>query len=109
MSRGTRTLVSLFYRYRASSQRVLYLLDEFDANCHFGLADKLIRYFGSVGDCQTICTTHNTSLTRNNVMRPDCIFMFGTDGSLRALSERTSRELRFGNNVERLLRNGEYD
>ena len=109
MSSGTRTLVSLFYMYRASSQRVLYLLDEFDAYCHFGLADKLIRYFGSVGDCQTICTTHNTSLTRNNVMRPDCIFMFGTDGSLRALSERTSRELRFGNNVERLLRNGEYD
>ena len=88
---------------------MLYLLDEFDANCHFGLADKLIRYFGSVGDCQTICTTHNTSLTRNNVMRPDCIFMFGTDGSLGALSERTSRELRIGNNVERLLRNGEYD
>ncbi len=109
MSSGTRTLVSLFYIYRVLSRGTLYLLDEFDAYCHFELAERLIKYFGTEAGRQTISTTHNTSLTRNDVMRPDCIFMFGRDGSLCPLSERTSRELRYGNNVERLLRNGEFD
>jgi hypothetical protein len=109
LSSGTRTLVSLFYIYKVLSRGTLYLLDEFDAYCHFELAEKLMRYFGTESGRQTISTTHNTSLTRNDVMRPDCIFKFGEDGSLAALSERTPRELRFGNNVERLLRNGEFD
>jgi hypothetical protein len=86
----------------------LLLLDEFDAHCHFGVAEKLIRYFGSVPNRQTISTTHITSLTRNDVMRPDCIFKIG-DGYLAPLSELTSRELRIGNNIERLLRAGEFD
>ena len=108
ISSGTRTLLSLFVFYRLRS-RAMYLLDEFDAYCHFELAENLLRFFGSTPECQTICTTHNTSLTRNGVMRPDCIFKFGDDGSLRALSDRTDRELGFGSNVERLLRNGEFD
>ena len=126
MSSGTRTLVSLFYLYRVLSPgtlylldefdaychfelATLYLLDEFDAYCHFELAETLIRYLGSMAGIQTISTTHNTSLTRNDVMRPDCIFKIGEDGQPKALSELTPRELRFGNNIERLLRNGEFD
>lgn len=108
MSSGTRSLLSIFAAYEMNPQGSIFLLDEFDAYCHFEVAEKLVRYFGSVAGCQTISTTHNTSLTKNNVMRPDCIFKFGSDGSIKALSERTSRELRLGNNVERLLRNGEF-
>lgn len=108
MSSGTRTLVFLFYIYEMGAEGGLFLLDEFDAYCHFGVAEKLIRYFGSVPNRQTISTTHNTSLTRNDVMRPDCIFKIG-DGYLAPLSELTSRELRIGNNIERLLRAGEFD
>ncbi|MBR3235607.1 MAG: AAA family ATPase [Atopobiaceae bacterium] len=109
MSSGTRTLINLFYAYEMHPQGSIYLLDEFDAYCHFEVAEDLIRYFGKATGCQTIATTHNTSLTRNDVMRPDCIFKFGADGALKPLSERTSRELRIGNNVEKLLRNGEFD
>ena len=87
----------------------LYLLDDLDAHCHYELAERLLRYFADKPGRQTISTTHNTSLVRNDVMRPDCVFKFGGDGTLSALSERTTRELRFGNNVERLLRNGEFD
>ncbi|MDO4538667.1 MAG: AAA family ATPase [Coriobacteriales bacterium] len=108
-SSGTRALVSVFYIYHAIDSGSLCLFDDFDAHCHFEVAEKLIRYLGDDSGRQTISTTHNTSLARNDVMRPDCIFKFGQDRSLRALSERTSRELRFGNNVERLLRNGEFD
>ena len=42
-------------------------------------------------------------------MRPDRVFMFGGDGSLVALSGRTAREIRYGNNVERLLRKREFE
>lgn len=109
MSSGTRTLVLLYYVYTLSPNGRLFLLDEFDAYCHFELAERLVRYFGTASGRQTISTTHNTSLTRNGVMRPDCIFKFDTHGTLAPLSERTSRELRMGNNIERLLRNGEFD
>ena len=83
-------------------------MDEFDVYCHFELAETVIRYLGSIAGTQTISTTHNTSLTRNGLMRPDCIFKIGADGQIGALSELTDRELRFGNNIERLLRNGEF-
>ena len=109
MSSGTRTLALLFYVYEMGDQGRLFLLDEFDAYCHFEVAERLVRYFGTASRRQTISTTHNTSLTRNGVMRPDCIFKFDDRGTLAPLSERTARELRMGNNIERLLRNGEFD
>lgn len=109
MSSGTRTLLAIFYAYELAPSAALYLLDEFDAYCHYELAERLVSYFGSKRGCQTIVTTHNTSLTKNSVMRPDCVFMLGGDGRLASLAERTSRELRFGNNVEKLLRNGEFE
>lgn len=107
-SSGTRTLLYLYAWYVLRPQKTLVFLDEFDAYCHFEMAEKLIDFFGESTSCQTICTTHNTSLVQNDVMRPDCVFLLSAKKTLAALSDRTSRELRYGHNIEKLLRNGEF-
>lgn len=108
-SSGTRTLVRLFSELELGRAVSLVFIDEFDAYCHFEVADALLRYFSSKGDCQTVCTTHNTSLVKNGMMRPDCIFQIDGQYGVRSLADSTSREIRLGNNVEKLLRAGEFE
>jgi hypothetical protein len=122
-SSGTLTLLLLFSRFvmREDESRSSFLyIDEFDAYLHYEVAERLVAYFGGVGSCQTVCSTHNTSLVRNATMRPDCVFEITrtdfADGDgchrglfIESLADRTSREIRRVNNVEHLLRNGEFD
>jgi hypothetical protein len=120
-SSGTLTLLQLFARFRmggTGENPSLVFIDGLDAYLHYEAAERLIRWFASMGTCQTICTTHNTSLVRNAVMRPDCVFEItreaSSDGTapgllIRPLADRTEREIRRVNNVEHLLRSGEFD
>jgi predicted ATPase len=120
-SSGTLTLLQLFARFRmggTGENPSLVFIDEFDAYLHYEVAERLIRWFASIGTCQTICTTHNTSLVRNATMRPDCVFEITREASsvgsiprllIRPLADRTEREIRRVNNVEHLLRSGEFD
>ena len=120
-SSGTLTLPQIFSRFRTDASGEgpgLVFIDEFDAYLHHEAAERLIRWLASMGTCQTICTTHNTSLVRNAVMRLDCVFEItrgaSSDGTapgllIRPLADRTEREIRRVNNVEHLLRSGEFD
>lgn len=108
-SNGTKTLVTLFHRLELGEKSKLLFLDEFDANCHFELAEELLRYFGESDSCQFVSATHNTSLLKNGIIRPDCIYSFTRMGELRQLSSLTDRELRVAHNIEKLHRNGEFD
>ena len=122
-SSGTLTLLMLFSRFvmrKDAEIPTLLYIDEFDAYLHYGVAEKLVSFFGSVDACQTICSTHNTSLVKNVTMRPDCVFEITreyADSSeddhfdllIKSLADRTAREIRRINNVEHLLRNGEFD
>lgn len=107
-SSGTRMLMRLYTKFVLKPTRSLCFFDEFDAYCHFEMAEELVRFFGELEDCQTICSTHNTGLVKNDVMRPDCVFLLSRDKTLASLSDRTSRELRQGHNIEKLYRNGEF-
>lgn len=106
-SSGTETLLMIFFWYEMR-ENAFYFIDEFDAYCHYEMAESLVRYFGESDSCQTICATHNTSLIRNGLMRPDCVFLVDRTG-IRSLADRTDREIRLGNNTEKLLRGGEFD
>lgn len=108
-SSGTAALVRIFASYEMTPLASFYFLDEFDANCHFEMAEKLIRHFGESQTCQTVATTHNTSLLSNGIMRPDCFFLLSSKRQLNSLPNLTSRELREGHNLERLFRGGEFD
>ena len=83
-------------------------MDEFDAFYHFELARKVISYVCGFDNMQTVFTTHNSYLASNEVLRPDCYFVLN-DGNLTSFADCTDRELREGHNLEKMLRNGEFN
>ena len=106
-SSGTLALASFFSAYELRNGYTFVYLDEFDAFYHFELAEKLVEHL-SESACQTIASSHNTSLLSNSIMRPDCFFILGKE-RLCSLVDATDRELREGHNLERLYKNGEFD
>lgn len=107
-SSGTSALQLLFYWSRSFKDVSFLFMDEFDAFYHFELARKVIEYVVSFDNMQTIFTTHNSYLASNEVLRPDCYFTLN-NGKLKSFVDSTVRELREGHNLEKMLRNGEFD
>lgn len=107
-SSGTETLLRLFSALEMQTTPSFIYLDEFDAFCHYELAESLISYFSGKTNVQTLCSTHNTSLVKNASMRPDCVFQITPTG-IRSLADSTERTIRMANNVEKLLRGGEFN
>ena len=107
-SSGTGALELLFYWSRRFNEVSFLFIDEFDAFYHFELARNVLKYVSDIGRFQTIFTTHNSYLANNNLLRPDCYFML-SNGQLKSFSDSTDRELREGHNLEKMLRNGEFD
>ncbi|MDR0334804.1 MAG: ATP-binding protein [Methanomassiliicoccaceae archaeon] len=107
-SSGTKAL-ELFYYWSRRFENVSFLfLDEFDAFYHFELAEKIVRFLMNYTKMQVILTSHNTSIVTNRVMRPDCYLQI-KEGRISSFSESTDRELREGHNLEKMLRNGEFN
>ena len=86
----------------------LVYLDEFDAFYHYALSENILRYLIKNFDGQALLTTHNINLLTNKIIRPDCSFIVN-NGKIKSLSDSTRRELREGNNLERLYVSGEFD
>lgn len=107
-SSGTAALFSLFDLSHLSTKPSLCFIDEFDAFYHYDLAEKVIGYLKDEVGSQVICTTHNTDLFSNKVMRPDCLFILTKKG-LCSAANATNRELREGHNLEKLYKAGEFD
>lgn len=107
-SSGTAALFSLFDLSHLATKPSLCFIDEFDAFYHYDLAEKVIGYLKDEVGGQVICTTHNTDLFSNKVMRPDCLFILTKKG-LCSAANATKRELREGHNLEKLYKAGEFD
>ena len=107
-STGTRELL-LFFFWSMFFEEVSFLfVDEFDAFYHFELSRELIKYVAQLNNVQAVFTSHNTYLASNEVLRPDC-YMKLRDGQIYSFADSTTRELREGHNIEKMLRNGEFD
>jgi AAA15 family ATPase/GTPase len=107
-SSGTHSL-ELYYYWSRMFDRVSFLfIDEFDAYYHYELAERIIRRTVESVDIQVVFTSHNSGLVDNSIMRPDCYLLLD-DGRLRSLVDSTTRELREAHNLEKMLRNGEFD
>lgn len=107
-SSGTSALELLFYWSKCFTDVSLLFMDEFDAFYHYDLAKEVVKFVSSFGNMQTIFTTHNSYLASNDLLRPDCYFLL-SKGKLKSFIDRTERELREGHNLEKMLRNGEFD
>lgn len=107
-SSGTSAL-ELYYFWSRYFDKVSFLyVDEFDAYYHYELSEKIMRYTRDNVKCQTIFTSHNTSLVDNEIMRPDCCLRI-ENGKIASFADSTTRELREGHNIEKMLRNGAFD
>lgn len=107
-SSGTLALTSLYQKI-VSNLSLIYI-DDFAAFYHYEMAEKLIYYFkDKYPECQLIMTSHNTNLMTNKIMRPDCLFILSSRGTLTALCDATERELREGHNLEKMYIRGEFE
>lgn len=107
-SSGTVALLRLFNYFETVDARSFLFVDEFDAFYHYDLAEQVIRYFKENDSCQVLCASHNTDLFSNKILRPDCLFILSSSGIVSA-ADATERELREGNNLEKLYKAGEFD
>lgn len=107
-SSGTLALTSLYQKI-VSNLSLIYL-DDFAAFYHYEIAEKLISFIkNKYPECQFIMTSHNTNLMTNKIMRPDCLFILSSKGTLTALCDATERELREGHNLEKMYISGEFE
>lgn len=107
-SSGTLALTSLYQKI-VSNCSLIYI-DDFAAFYHYEMAEKLISFFKTkYPECQLIMTSHNTNLMTNKIMRPDCLFILSSRGTLTALCDATERELREGHNLEKMYIRGEFE
>lgn len=107
-SSGTKELLLFFYWSKRFSELSFLFVDEFDAFYHFELSRNLIKYISQLNNVQAIFTSHNSYLASNEVLRPDC-YMLLENGKISSFADRTERELREGHNLEKMLRNGEFN
>ncbi len=106
-SSGTVALAILFYWKSFFDKASFIFIDEFDAFYHTKVAENIFDLLTSINK-QVVLTTHNTNLLDHRKTRPDCCFEIRS-GKLKSLSDRTTRVLREGNNLEKLYLAGEFD
>lgn len=107
-STGTKALRLFFYWKIVAFDRVsLLFVDEFDAFLHYESAASIVKVLNSIGSFQSVLTSHNTYLMRNDLTRPDCCFIM-TKNKVTPLCKATDRVLREGHNLEKLYINGAF-
>ena len=107
-STGTSVFALFYYWYKHLGDIKFLYMDEFDAYYHYEMSEKIVRLVSGMEGFQTVFTTHNISLLRNNLLRPDCCLQL-ENGIIASFSDSTDRELRQGHNLEKMYRNGEFD
>ncbi len=106
-STGTSSLMLLYYWIQKFSEASFVMIDEFDAFYHFDLSFKVCQKLFSFNN-QIFVTSHNTYLMSNDLLRPDCNFLI--DGRrIRPLNLCTEKELRWGNNIEKMYRGNAFE
>lgn len=109
VSRGVMILSRLYVWLRRCSDRdALIFFDDFDDMFHYRTAENAIRAIISRIRAQCIFVTHNTGLISNDFLRPDCCFIMN-DGNLSSFASLTDKDIRKGHNLEKMLREGEFD
>lgn len=107
-SSGCKALELLFYWTKRFKDVSFLFMDEFDAFYHFDLARNVVKYISEFDNLQAIMTTHNPYLASNELLRPDCYFIL-ENCKLTSFADSTERELREGHNLEKMLKNGEFN
>lgn len=108
VSTGTRSLAVFYYWYIKMKAASFVFIDEFDAFYHYELSENLEKRLKKIEGVQIFTTTHNTNLMSNDILRPDCHFILG-DNKIKAISQRTEKELRQAHNLQKMYKAGAFD
>ncbi len=109
VSRGTMIACRLYaWTVRCRDRNALIYFDDFDDMFHYRTAENAIRTIISQNSAQCIFVTHNTGLVSNDFLRPDCCFIMA-NRELKSLASLTDKDIRRGHNLEKMLREGEFD
>jgi AAA15 family ATPase/GTPase len=110
-STGTHSLVLFYFwlqSFKSENQGPsLLFIDEFDAFYHLSLSKFVVEELKR-NSCQVVLTTHNTGIMTNDLLRPDCYYLMYKD-RIRSIASLTEKELRLGNNIEKMYRTGAFD
>ena len=106
-STGTSSLTLLYFWMQKMSRATFVMIDEFDAFYHFDLSFKVCQKLFSFSN-QIFVTSHNTYLMSNDLLRPDCNFIIDKN-QIKSLSLCTDKELRMGNNIEKMYRGNAFE
>ena len=107
-SSGTITLALFFYWLLDFGKLSMLIIDEFDAYYNNEISEKLIEIINNFRGLQSVVTTHNVTLLSTEQTRPDCAYIIDSKGIIN-LSNRTTKELRKNNNIEKMYRQGEFN
>lgn len=106
-STGTSSLTLLYFWTQKMSNAAFVMIDEFDAFYHFDLSFKVCQKLFSYSN-QIFVTSHNTYLMSNDLLRPDCNFIIDKN-QIKPLNLCTEKELRWGNNIEKMYRGNAFE
>lgn len=106
-STGTSSLTLLYFWMQKMSRATFVMIDEFDAFYHYDLSFKVCQKLFAFSN-QIFVTSHNTYLMSNDLLRPDCNFIINKN-MIKPLSLCTEKELRWGNNIEKMYRGNAFE
>ena len=106
-STGTSSLTLLYFWMQKMSRATFVIIDEFDAFYHYDLSFKVCQKLFAFSN-QIFVTSHNTYLMSNDLLRPDCNFIINKN-MIKPLSLCTEKELRWGNNIEKMYRGNAFE
>lgn len=106
-SSGMKRMLSCFVLTNNLSRTTLILADDFDVNLASGVPEAIFQRLRRNG-VQCLMSSHRTSLLTHFLVRPDVCFKV-RKGRATCFSDLTDREIRYGNNLEKLYLSGEFD
>lgn len=106
-STGTSSLTLLYFGTKKLSKASFVMIDEFDAFYHYALSYNVCKRLFEL-PYQLFVTSHNTYLMTNDLLRPDCNFIINHN-RIKSLNACTEKELRWGNNIEKMYRGNAFE
>lgn len=109
-STGTKALAVFYYwfmRMERDKYPFFVFIDEFDAFYHYSLSALIIEQMKKLNK-QVVCTTHNTDIMSNELLRPDCYYIM-TDCGINQITKCTEKELREVHNLSKLYKAGSFN